>query len=80
MILLQSEGRTKSLRLADNIDLIAGSKAKLTDHITSRLTYQHRFCVEVGLRIEPNKDMVYLPPGKGHPAQEITLEDRRWMR
>ena len=40
LTLLQSEGGTKSLRLADNIDLIAGSKAKLTD-LTSRLTYQH---------------------------------------
>ena len=33
---------TKSLRLAENIDLIAGSKAKLTD-LTSRLTYQYLY-------------------------------------
>ena len=38
--LLQSEGGLKSLRLADNIDLIAGSKDKLID-LVRRLTYQH---------------------------------------
>ena len=37
---LPSESGTKSLRLADNIDPIAESKAKLTD-LTTRLTYQH---------------------------------------
>ena len=38
--LLQSEGGTTSLLLADNIDLMAGSKDKLTD-LARRLTYQH---------------------------------------
>ena len=56
LTLLQSEGRTKPLRLADNIDLIA---------VSQRQTYRcyepidlptHRFCMEV--RIETNKDMV----------------------
>ena len=37
LTLLPSEGGNKSLRLADNIDLIAGSIDKLTD-IASRLT------------------------------------------
>ena len=38
--------RETFLRLADNIDLIAGSKDKLTD-LTGRLTYQH---VDVALK------------------------------
>ena len=40
MPLWQSEGGKTFLRLADNIDLIAGSKDKLTE-LTGRLTCQH---------------------------------------
>ena len=77
LTLLQSEGRTKPLRLADNIDLIA---------VSQRQTYRcyepidliptHRFCMEV--RIETNKEMVTTRKGTPCTGDNIrgnTLDD-----
>ena len=56
--IFQSEDGTRSLRLADNIDLIAAGSQRQTD-----ITYEpmmdlptYRFCMEV--RIEMNNDIV----------------------
>ena len=46
----------KSLRLADNIDLIAGSQRQTDIYYEPMDLPEHRFCMEV--RIETNKDMV----------------------
>ena len=52
LVLLQSKG-------ADNIDLIAGSKGKLTD-LTSRLTYQH---IDVPWKYGLKRATTWSPPG-----------------
>ena len=49
-------GRGKSLRLADNIDLIAGSQRQTDIFYEPMDLPKHRFCMEV--RIETNKDKV----------------------
>ena len=80
LTLLQSEGGNKSLRLADNIDLVAGSIDKLTV-LASRLTTNSDhldFCVEVRLMIETKT--VTTRKGKHVCLQEITVEERRWVR
>ena len=75
MILLQLESGNKSLRLADNIDLVTGHKDKLTD-LASRLTNLDH-AGNAGNDREHGDN-----PGKentvGHTRDN--REGRRWMR
>ena len=56
LTLLQSEGGTKSLRSADNIDLIAGYQRQTDISYVPMDLPTHNCCMEV--RIETNKDIV----------------------